>query len=116
MTINKWKSKIGRRGDRCDFPGAKGGTRQVAAHGFARARAADGEALTGPWAVADARRSGRLCGRRGFARGRVRQAAVVESGPSGARVFFGDGCGKESVLLFFHGPGTAAGIVMQTLL
>ena len=33
MTINKWKSKIGRRGDRCDFPGAKGGTRQVAAHG-----------------------------------------------------------------------------------
>ena len=91
--------------------------RTDARHGFAKARAADGEALTGPWAVADARRNGRLCGRRGFARGRVRQAAVVESRLSGARVFFfGDGCGKESVLLFFHGPGTAAGIVMQTLL
>ena len=54
----------------------------------AKARAADGEALTGPWAVADARRNGRLCGRRGFARGRVRQAAVVESRPSGACVFW----------------------------
>jgi len=53
----------------------------------AKARAADGEALTGPWAVADARRNGRLCGRRGFASGHMRQAAVVESRPSGARVF-----------------------------
>ena len=62
-----------------------------------------------------AKRSGRLCGRRGFARGRVRQAAV-ESRPSGARVFLAMVVEKESVLLFFHGPGTAAGIVMQTLL
>ncbi|CAD6223487.1 unnamed protein product [Miscanthus lutarioriparius] len=89
--------------------------RTDARHGFAKAWAADGEALTGPWAVADARRNGRLCGRRGFARGRAAGSGGVETERSSC-FFFGDGCGKESVLLFFHGPGTAAGIVMQTLL